>query len=155
MSDFLQAAAAQLAQRVTRDPATGCIEWTGFRNPRGYGMVCCCGRVSPAHRVAWEIKFGPIPAGLNVLHLCDRPSCVNVSHLAIGTQAANILDRDRKKRQARGERNGAARLTPADVVEIRAGLASGQMHRELGARFGVSRETITAIATGRTWATDQ
>jgi HNH endonuclease len=43
-----------------------------------------------AHRVAYELYVGEIPQGLNVLHKCNTPRCVNPDHLYTGTQAENI-----------------------------------------------------------------
>jgi hypothetical protein len=59
----------------------------------GYGQININGKILKAHRVAWELLNGPIPNGLNVLHHCDNPVCVNAeSHLYLGTQKENIND---------------------------------------------------------------
>ena len=68
-----------------------CLLWTSSRNRQGYGRMKMRGYVS-AHRLAWMLVNGPIPAGLLVRHLCDNPSCVEASHLAIGTQKDNMQD---------------------------------------------------------------
>lgn len=51
-----------------------------------------------AHRLSYIEYVGPIRKGLNVLHKCDVPACVNPDHLFIGTQKANIRDMIRKGR---------------------------------------------------------
>jgi hypothetical protein len=56
------------------------------------------GSVWKAHRVAWTLANGPIPAGMHVLHTCDNPPCCNPGHLWLGTQADNMADMARKGR---------------------------------------------------------
>lgn len=86
-----------------------CWVWTARLSPDGYGQFRVGGMDSPnarAHRVSWIFAHGPIPDGLWVLHHCDEPTCVRPDHLFIGTHKDNVADRDRKGRQARGERHG-------------------------------------------------
>jgi hypothetical protein len=111
------------------------------------------GRSESAHRVAWELERGPIPEGLLVCHRCDNPSCVNPSHLFLGTQGDNMRDKVAKGRHdTRGERNARARLTEGQVWEIKSILAAGQLsHREIGALFGVARGAVGDIHCGRKW----
>lgn len=80
--------------KVGKTPTdTGCLEWLAGCYPTGYG---CFGvgnhRNRLAHRIAWELANGPIPAGLVVRHMCHNRRCVNPAHLLIGTQADNIHD---------------------------------------------------------------
>lgn len=89
----------------------GCWTWLGAKDRDGYGQF----RYTPkfqgkAHRFAYEVFRGPITKGLSVLHTCDNPSCVNPSHLYVGTNSDNMQDRSRRDRyDQRGFRNPAWR----------------------------------------------
>ena len=77
-----------------------CWLWTGAVNEHGYGRLTL-GRTYKryAHRASWESSFGAIPEGLNVLHRCDTPRCINPAHLFLGTRADNVHDMDSKGRR--------------------------------------------------------
>lgn len=128
----------------------GCWIWMAGCASTGYGRVEYRCRRYGAHRFSYETFKGPVPAGLHVLHRCDMPLCVNPEHLFLGTNADNIRDRDAKGRsnRARGERQGAAKLSVDAVVDIR---TSPLTRKALAAKYGVHHTTITAVLTGRTW----
>lgn len=67
----------------------------------GYGRATYEGRQQLAHRVAWQKVNGPIPSDMEVMHLCDEPRCVRLSHLQLGTHAENMADMKAKGRQRR------------------------------------------------------
>ncbi len=90
--------ADRFAEKVRVDPATGCHPWTGSLNNQGYGQVRLGGKTVLAHRVAYERAHGPLPPGMNALHSCDTPACVNPDHLHAGTlrdNSAEMLARGR------------------------------------------------------------
>lgn len=66
-----------------------CWLWKGAKTPFGHGRFNVDRRARPAHRVAYELVVGPIPAGLEIDHLCRTPSCVNPAHLEPVTSAEN------------------------------------------------------------------
>lgn len=129
-----------------------CWLWTGVRTGSGYGEISRSGRYISAHRAAYEMLLGSIPDGLCVLHHCDNPLCVRPAHLFLGTHADNAADRNMKRRQARGERQGLAKLTSRRVRWIRKAYAAGLgSQRKLADRFGVSQPTIWKIIHRKTW----
>ena len=80
------------------EPNTGCWLWLGAASDgMGYGTI---GEVLPdgsrkshhVHRLSYEIHVGPIPAGMEILHRCDTPLCVNPDHLSVGTHTDNMRD---------------------------------------------------------------
>lgn len=86
---------------VARGP--GCWEWTRTRLPNGYGRVNLGpGRgMGYAHRLSYELHFGPIPAGMYVMHRCDNRPCVRPEHLTVGTPQENVQDYLNKSGRAR------------------------------------------------------
>lgn len=71
-----------------------CWVWCGARNKRsGHGKVKTNDRCTSTHRVSWELANGPIPKGKWVRHLCHVRTCVNPSHLKLGTAKENSQDR--------------------------------------------------------------
>lgn len=74
------------------DTPASCWTWVGCKDRLGYGKFSKGGRSSPilAHRWAYEYFVEPIPAGLELDHLCRNPSCVNPTHLEPVTHALNM-----------------------------------------------------------------
>ena len=138
-----------------------CWAWTARTSGFGYGSIRRGGAKDgsvPAHRLSWEIAHGcEVPAGMNVLHSCDNPPCTNPEHLFTGTQLDNIRDcvakgRFVSRRPAYGEDNHAAKLTRADVDEMRALYrGGGWTYAQLGARYGVCSMSILRVIKRRTW----
>lgn len=105
-----------------------------------------------AHRIAYEVNFGPIPEGMQVCHRCDRPQCVNPEHLFLGTIQDNMRDMREKGRSLTGERNTKSKLSEPIVLGICRMSEAGVSQKSMADMFGVSRQTISSILTGRTWS---
>lgn len=136
---------------------TPCWIWTGGKYKTGYGKWNVQYKVVLAHRIAYQIAYGPIPPGLNALHHCDNPSCVNHAHLFVGTQADNMQDRSAKGRNylqqhpeaTMGERHPMHKLTESQVKAIR--LTKGISQSNLAHLYGVCQQTIQHIMSRKSW----
>jgi hypothetical protein len=131
-----------LAINVEYDTNGGCWLWSGALR-EGYGRT----RAESAHRASYR-RFRGDPGGLFVCHRCDVPACVNPDHLFLGTSAENAADRNAKKRQARGSRTAAAKLSDEAVRQIR---ASGEKGIILAERYGVTPTVISRVRLRQSW----
>lgn len=138
--------------------ADGCWLWTASVNTWGYGQIRDeNGRYTTAHRISWRLSHRrEIPRGKEVCHHCDNTRCVRPRHLFLGTQRRNMQDKVEKSRQARGETHGMARLTEAQVQEIRLAPRGnrrvGSVAAELSKRFGVTVSAIRDVRAGKSWS---
>lgn len=143
------------------DTSGDCWLWTAARMPKGYGLLWYAPerRTIMAHRVAWIIAYGEIPDGMEVLHRCDNPPCVRLDHLFLGTQADNVQDMlgkgrgylDGPHQAARGSQHGQAKVTEAQVVEIRTKRAAGVHWDALRGQYGLSETSLANIVKRKTW----
>ena len=160
-------------EKVDRSAGSGCWHWLAAQDRCGYGKFYIGtdgdGKdvMGYAHRVVWELVYGAIPEGAEVLHRCDNPLCVNPRHLFLGTQKDNVRDMIEKGREnfgpgrmeierhpeyrARGEHHPRAKLTEDAVREIRREVARGVRQCEVVKRFRVGHSTISDIVRRKTW----
>lgn len=132
------------------DKSGDCWVWTSSVDRRGYGLLGGRAPERAAHRLSYRIAYGD--AGeRHVLHHCDNPPCVRPEHLFLGDDADNHADMAWKRRSTWGERNTHAKLTAEEVREIRRLAADGVLHREIAARFGISRVTVSDIHRRKSW----
>ena len=123
-------------------------------HPDGYSQTKFDGTHLLHHRLEWCLARGLHPneiKGLVVRHKCDNPSCVNVTHLEIGSQKDNMQDKVKRGRLdfRGGEHNPASKLTPENVRQIRA--RSREPQKKLADEFGVTISAISGIISRRTW----
>lgn len=117
------------------DKTRECWIWTGaVSRERTKGRFWYKGKSEWAHRVAWEITYGPAPRGYAVKQRCGTSLCVNPKHLFVGRQRSP--------------------LSVADIWKIRREYSedSSIAQRELGVRYGVSCKTIGYIVNRKNWA---
>lgn len=143
----------------------GCWVWQAHKHPNGYGNFVAEKGIGTtlAHRFSYQHYRGAIPAGMDVCHTCDNRACVRPSHLFAGTRAENMADCKLKRRHfhgpalsalVRGEKNGHARLTERDVIEIRRlyqGGRRGPTLHALASRFNISMTHVWSVANRYTW----
>jgi len=75
-----------------------CWIWQGGLDSKGYGRVWHDNRRQRAHRVAFKLTYGKIPADMLICHHCDNKKCVRPKHLFAGTHSDNMLDCTKKGR---------------------------------------------------------
>ncbi len=129
----------------------GCLLWTGNKVSGGYGIISYKGQRYRVTGVLYEILNGPIDPDLDILHTCDNPACVRLDHLKVGTHAENMADCKNKDRQAKGQRNGHAKLTPEKIEEIRRKRQEGKPIAEVALEYGVSKATVSNVTKGTRW----
>jgi hypothetical protein len=82
----------------------GCIIWTGGLSKGGYGKIRAGGRHTTPHVASYELKVGPVPAGMQIDHTCHNRDtscqggttclhrrCFNPFHLEATTSHDNTL----------------------------------------------------------------
>lgn len=94
-NERLRAARPPVVQRfwekVSATSAHGCWVWEYATNGVGYGRFWDGTRLLYAHRFAYIERFGAIPDGLELDHLCRNRRCVNPAHLEPVTRSENLL----------------------------------------------------------------
>lgn len=129
-----------------------CWHWLAKVGKTGYGQFRLKGKHLGAHRVSYQFSKGTIPDGLVIRHTCDNRKCVNPNHLLSGTYKDNTRDAVERGRHPRGESQGRAKLTLAQVVEIREITRNGrESQRSMARRFGVHKSSIQRVAAGHNW----
>lgn len=123
--------------------------------PGGYSMVRAMTDgirvVGAAHRLVWQWLHGDIPDGLVVNHINGIKHDNRPSNLEVVTYSENLKHAHRTGLvDQRGSRNPYAKLTDAQVAEIRARRANGEELIPIAADFGISIGHVSAIALGKT-----
>jgi hypothetical protein len=133
MADPLQMAAIE-----DRGYETPCWVWQRRLDRQGYARVSRTesgrSRERLVHRVVYEEFVGAIPQNLDLDHLCRVRDCINPAHMEPVTRAVNL------------RRGSQAKLTVAEVLEIR---ASKGPAKPVASRYGISWRTVYEIRSGR------
>ena len=129
-----------------------CLPWPYATGSKGYGLIKHDGKMRRVSRVVCEREHGPPPTPKHeAAHSCGKghEGCCNRKHLEWKTPAENQADRLVHGTDSRGERNGRAKLTKAQVLEIR---ASTKLQHELAAEYGIAGSAVHQIKLRKTWA---
>lgn len=155
-------------ENLIPEPNTGCWLWMGALDVGGYGRFWNGTKTMKAHRAAWVLLRGRIPAGMFLLHACvGMRCCVNPDHLRIGTHAENMEDREKQRRAAFGSKNarhthpestargeangGGGKFKTSDVTLIRDASGRGVSRSALARAFGVTPGMVSSIVLRRSW----
>ena len=130
----------------------------GSLRKKGYRGVCLCKQGKQysrdVQRLVGEAFLGPLPNGLQTDHIDGNKADSRLSNLQYVTGLENMrnsYEPQFHRHVPRGEEHPNAKLTEAEVVAIKEGLRQGLKAKELAARYGVERVTISAIKGGRLW----
>lgn len=134
--------------------SSGCMEWVKAKTKAGYAQKWDGEKVSYVHRIICELTNGSIE-GMEVLHSCDNPPCINPAHLSWGTRKDNVHDMISKNRSkykpSKGSEHGMAKLSETDVINIRNDRAAGMVLRELSEKYGTTISNIHLVTSGKHW----
>lgn len=152
-------------KKVDKTPGFGpngdCWKWTGNTSGKGYGWISWAalretmglgpGKNVLAHRVTYTLLVGPIPKGLDLLHSCDTPLCVNPAHLTPGTRKDNMQDAVSKGRVRTGENTAGSVLTAEQAEQIKIRHAAGYSYLAIQQITGLDYYLIRSVTVPTNW----
>lgn len=142
---------------VLEEQENGCIKCLSHCTDKdGYVRIRYKGKHDRLFRVLYQEKYGEIPKGMVLRHLCNNAWCVNVEHLKIGTHKENYQDmidcgrsnKGKSNFKVAGEKNGISKLTEKQVKEI---YLSKLSLKKLAKIYNVSSTNISNIKNKKQW----
>lgn len=137
-------------QYIKMQGSDDCWPWTGAwggrpEDRRPYFQAQ--GKRRVAYRWVDELVNGPLPDNTQILHSCDLGGypvgCCNPNHWRRGTHDENMKDMTDRQRHG---------LPHMVVRAIRRLLEKGEdTQQQIADRYGLTREAVSAIATGRSY----
>lgn len=122
----------------------------------GYTRIRYKGKHDRLFRVLYQQKYGNIPKGKVLRHLCNNSWCCNVDHLKVGTQKENVHDmidcgrsaKGKQRARLRGSNNPSCKLTEKQVIDI---YLSPLGYAKLSKKYNVSSTNIRNIKKQLQW----
>lgn len=142
---------------ILEEQDNGCIKCLSHCTDKdGYVRIRYNGKHDRLFRVLYQQKYGKIPKGLVLRHLCNNAWCVNVEHLKVGTQKENYQDmidygrspKGKRNLKISGEKNNNHKLSEKQVKEI---YLSKLSLKTLSKIYGVSTSNISYIKNKKQW----
>lgn len=142
---------------ILKEKENGCIECISHcKDKDGYVRIRYNNKHDRLFRVLYQQKYGNIPNGLVLRHLCNNAWCVNIEHLKVGTKKENYQDmidcgrsiKGKQNLKVSGEKNGVSKLTNQQVIEI---YLSKLNCVELAKIYNVSDTNIGYIKRKKQW----
>jgi hypothetical protein len=118
---------------------TPCWVWQKSLRPNGYAQMPADGTIRLSHIVYYERRFGRVPKGKMLDHLCRIRRCVNPDHMETVSNQVN------------SQRGNKSKINPEIVARIRALRASGLFMREIASQLGIGRTTVVYVCQRRIW----
>ena len=142
--------------KVKKNIETGCLEWQcGFLKDKPYGQFWWGGvdggpNNIAAHRAAWLLFKGPIPADKQVLHKCNNGACCETEgdgHLYLGNHIQNMRDRDDSGHTSRGSHRYNWKRSQELICDIMIHVRSGKQIQEVCDALGIGWQTLYRART--------
>lgn len=131
-----------------------CLTWPFGKKQGARGQILVDGKRAVVSRYICELAHGAPPTPEHeAAHRCGKAhkGCIAPEHLSWKTPVENAADKIIHGTHPRGERCVNAKLTEVAVREILA-MKGNEKQINLAGKFAVSRETISRIQAGRSWA---
>lgn len=134
---------------------TACIPWPYRKYPNGYGVTQFRGKGTTASRALCIMVHGEPPTPEHqAAHSCGRGrnGCINPNHIDWKTVTENHADKKVHGTYVRGSAQNGAKLTEAEVIEIKRLLALGVLQKYIAAIFDTNQSHISTIKRGVAWS---
>lgn len=129
------------------DRTGGCWIWTAGHTAKGYGNLHIDKKTWRAHRFAWTLLVGEIPAGMQLDHRVTCPKdCVNPAHLRLVTNKQNQENRSTRSRINTSGARGVSWSSRDKRWVVR---VKHNYHQYSGGNFLDLEEAITAAVSLR------